>query len=120
MPVASTFAQTRLNNIRLCLTGAVDSLELLANSANLLFLKPIAITARTLLTSVEVNSEDRWSAYIPLTVYQQSVRHNKNECTQLMDHIHEVLYGIVELHIKSDTGGDLPPKTLENIAQFTK
>ncbi|KAJ6566293.1 hypothetical protein B0H19DRAFT_708585 [Mycena capillaripes] len=58
--------------------------------------------ARALLTSVE------------------TVRHNKSECIQLIEQIYVVLYGIIELHIKSDTGGEMPAGTLSHIGTFTE
>ncbi|KAJ6527079.1 hypothetical protein B0H19DRAFT_1335060 [Mycena capillaripes] len=120
MPIAPTSTQIRLNNLRLSVTAAADGVELLSNAANLPFLKPISITARTLLTSVEVSYDNASSTGWLLTVCQQTVRHNKDECIQLMEQIYQILYGILELHIKSDTGGQLSPKTLGEIAQFTE
>ena len=118
MPTAPTTTQMRLNNIQLCLTAAVDSLELLSSCSNLPFLKPISVTARSLLALVKV-SRDHTLAILSLTMCHQSVRHNKNECTKLMEQIHEIIYGIIELHIKSDSGGQLPPGTLNQIGKFS-
>lgn len=36
-----------------------------------------------------------------------------------MEQIHGVIYAIVSLHFKPETGGSLPPATLEHIGQFT-
>ncbi|KAJ6550134.1 hypothetical protein B0H19DRAFT_1074015 [Mycena capillaripes] len=83
MHIAPSPLQIQLDNLRLFLTAAVDSVEILADAANLPLLKPISITVRTLLKSVE------------------SVRHKKNECIQLMKRLHEILYGIVDLHIRT-------------------
>jgi hypothetical protein len=120
MPTIPNPAEARLNNIRLSFTAAVDSFELLANSSNLPFLKPISVTARALLISVQVRCHNQLSLERPLTVFHQTVRNNKNECGRLMEQLHEVLYGIMHLHIKSDTGGQLPPSTLNHIRQFSE
>ncbi|KAJ7798419.1 hypothetical protein B0H13DRAFT_2391610 [Mycena leptocephala] len=102
MSSARTTAQMRLNDILVCLTAAVDTLDLLSSNSNLAFLKPICVTCRALLTAV------------------QTAKQNKTECTQLMERLHEILYGIIQLHIVSDTGTQLPPSTLNQIQQFTK
>jgi hypothetical protein len=48
------------------------------------------------------------------------VKKNKHECIQLMEPIHQVLYAIIDLHIKSETPGSLPPTTLHHIGEFTE
>ena len=50
----------------------------------------------------------------------QTVRQNKNECTQLMEQTYELLNAILIVHIKSDTGGELPPSVLTHIGKFTE
>jgi hypothetical protein len=40
------------------------------------------------------------------------------EHSQLMENIPEVLYTIVDLHLKSETVGLLPPAMLDNIGKF--
>jgi hypothetical protein len=59
-------------------------------------------------------------SYINIT-YQmlQSVKRNKDECLQLMENINQVLYAIVDLHIRSETVGALPPAILKDIGHFT-
>jgi hypothetical protein len=37
-----------------------------------------------------------------------------------MEHVHEVIYAIVYLHLKSETGGVLAPVMLKHISQFTE
>ncbi|KAF7366034.1 ATPase-AAA-core domain-containing protein [Mycena venus] len=102
MPLPPTPGQTRLNNSIGLLSAAVGTLDLLAKSLNLPFLKPISAIAQSLLTSAE------------------SVRNNKNECIKMLDQIHDIIYGIVELHIKSDIDGQLSPKFLEPMGQFAE
>ncbi|KAJ7912915.1 hypothetical protein B0H13DRAFT_1874358 [Mycena leptocephala] len=50
----------------------------------------------------------------------QTVKQNKNECSQLMEQIHELLNAILIVHIKSDAGGELPPSVLAQIGKFTE
>jgi hypothetical protein len=59
MPAFHTPAQSLLNSSAACLTVAVD-METLANGSNLPFLKPISITIRSLLSSLEVKSQGMW------------------------------------------------------------
>jgi hypothetical protein len=49
----------------------------------------------------------------------QTVRQNKNKCTQLMEQTYELLNAILIVHIKSDTG-ELPPNMLTHIGKFTE
>ncbi|KAJ7775411.1 hypothetical protein B0H16DRAFT_1756747 [Mycena metata] len=85
-----TPAQARLNNIKTSSTIVLDTLELLANASDLPFLKPITVTARSLLNLV-----------------------------QMMEQVYEIIQGIIRLHIQSDTG-QLSPNLLTHIAEFTK
>lgn len=48
----------------------------------------------------------------------QNVKKNKDECIQLMEHIHQVLYALVNLHMKSETPGSLPPDSLLHVGKF--
>ncbi|KAJ7807775.1 hypothetical protein B0H14DRAFT_2597435 [Mycena olivaceomarginata] len=48
----------------------------------------------------------------------QNVKWNKNNCAQLMENIHQVLYAIIHLHIKSETVGSLSPEMINNIGKF--
>ncbi|KAJ7799786.1 hypothetical protein B0H13DRAFT_1932952 [Mycena leptocephala] len=50
----------------------------------------------------------------------QTVKQNKNECSQLMEQTYELLNAILIVHIKSDTGGALPPSVLNHIGKFTE
>jgi hypothetical protein len=50
----------------------------------------------------------------------QTVRQNKNECTQLMEQTYELINAILMAHIKSNTGGKLPPSVLTYIGKFTE
>ncbi|KAJ6538336.1 hypothetical protein DFH09DRAFT_1283405 [Mycena vulgaris] len=48
-----------------------------------------------------------------------SVKRNKDECIQLTENIHQVLYAIFDLHIRSETAGALPPAIIGDIGHFT-
>ncbi|KAJ7802725.1 P-loop containing nucleoside triphosphate hydrolase protein [Mycena leptocephala] len=50
----------------------------------------------------------------------QTVKKNKTECSQLMEQTYELLNAILIVHIKSDTGGELPPSVLTHIGKFTE
>ncbi|KAJ7772801.1 hypothetical protein B0H14DRAFT_2632271 [Mycena olivaceomarginata] len=45
----------------------------------------------------------------------QNVKRNKDECAQLMENIHPVLYAIINLHLKAETVESLSPEMLHNI-----
>jgi hypothetical protein len=50
----------------------------------------------------------------------QTVNQNKNECSQLMEQIYELLNAILIAHIKSDKGAELPPSVLTHIGKSTE
>ncbi|KAJ7937436.1 hypothetical protein B0H13DRAFT_2261428 [Mycena leptocephala] len=49
----------------------------------------------------------------------QTTKQNKN-CTELLEQTHELLNAILMVHVKSDTGGELPPSVLKEIGIFTE
>ncbi|KAJ7307712.1 hypothetical protein DFH08DRAFT_1051622 [Mycena albidolilacea] len=102
MPTRPTDTKVRLNTLITCFTIMVETLEILANSLQADFLQAIANTTRSLLKNIE------------------TVKKNKRTCTELMEETHELLNAIIILHINSDTGGVLPPSTLNHIGKFTK
>ncbi|KAJ7744099.1 hypothetical protein B0H16DRAFT_1889694 [Mycena metata] len=102
MPTAATTTQSRLRNIARCVSAAVDTLELVSNTVKTPFLGAISSTSRSLLTSVE------------------TVKQNKEACIRLLEQTHQLLYAIIALHIKSDTGGELSPTFLSHIGSFTE
>ncbi|KAJ7908507.1 hypothetical protein B0H13DRAFT_2016529, partial [Mycena leptocephala] len=101
MPMTSV-ARLRLNNIVTCLNEAMETLEVIAKSLETPFLAPICTITRTLVTSV------------------QNVKRNKYDCTQMLEQIYEMLYGIIRLHLVSNTGGEFPPSVLNYLGQFTE
>ncbi|KAJ6779249.1 hypothetical protein DFH09DRAFT_1404950 [Mycena vulgaris] len=101
MPPQPIATEIRLNNILKCFTIAVDTLEVLANSFKTPFLEPISKTAKSLLIAL------------------QTVKQNKSDCTQLLEQTYGLLYAIVSLHMKPETGPDLSPSILNRLGKFT-
>ncbi|KAJ7490440.1 hypothetical protein FB451DRAFT_1165804 [Mycena latifolia] len=102
MPLQSTVTQTRFNTAIKCLTGAAETLKVVADSFNTPFLEAIFNTTQSLLTAV------------------QTVRRNRDDCTQLMEQIYSLLYAIISLHIQSEIGLDLSPGRLNDLAKLTE
>jgi hypothetical protein len=55
MPPPPTVTQIRLNNITTCLTVAMNTLKVLADSVKTPFLVAISSTAMSLLNNIQVN-----------------------------------------------------------------
>ncbi|KAJ7846198.1 hypothetical protein B0H14DRAFT_3681498 [Mycena olivaceomarginata] len=100
MPRQSTATEIRLNNIKGCLTPALTLLKELNDAFGPPFIQPIANTIESLIDMV------------------QNVKRNKDECAQLMENIHPVLYAIINLHLKAETVESLSPEMLDNIGKF--
>ncbi|KAJ7791923.1 hypothetical protein B0H13DRAFT_2517713 [Mycena leptocephala] len=97
-----TVTQIRLNNITACLTITANTLETLASGLKSPFLAAISNTTQSLLKNI------------------QTVRQNKNDCTQLLEQTYELLNTILMVHINSDTGAELSPNMLTHIGKFTE
>ncbi|KAJ7084127.1 hypothetical protein C8R44DRAFT_991902, partial [Mycena epipterygia] len=102
MPRQSAVTDLRLNNILTGLKPAVTLLNDLHAAFGTPFTPAISNTILYLIAAVE------------------NVKRNRDECVELMAYIHDILYAIISLNLKSNTGGILPPATLECIAQFTE
>ncbi|KAJ7838345.1 hypothetical protein B0H13DRAFT_2419672 [Mycena leptocephala] len=102
MPPKVSTTQIRLNNITTCLMLTADTVEFLASSLNTPFLEAISNTTQSLLKNI------------------QTVKQNKNNCTELLEEAYELLNAILMVHLKSDTGGALPPSMLSHIGKFTE
>ncbi|KAJ7461948.1 hypothetical protein FB451DRAFT_1139985 [Mycena latifolia] len=102
MPLPPTAAQIRLNNIVTSLSAAVTTLDVVTESLKTAFLQPISNTMHSLLTAV------------------QTVKRNQDDCTQVLEQVHELLYAIIWVHVRSDTGGELSPSMLDNLGKFTE
>ncbi|KAF8140699.1 hypothetical protein K438DRAFT_1785466 [Mycena galopus ATCC 62051] len=100
MPRQPTVTETNLDHITTCLMLTLPLLNELHDAFGPPFVQSIANTIQTLSDLV------------------QNVKQNKSQCAQLMDGMHEVLYAIVELHMKSDTIGSLSSAMLDNIGKF--
>ncbi|KAJ7789043.1 hypothetical protein B0H14DRAFT_2627662 [Mycena olivaceomarginata] len=91
-----------LVNITTYLTPAVTLLAELNDAFGPPFVQPIAGAIQGLMNIV------------------QTVKRNKNECSHLMENIPEILYTIINLHLKSETVRSLPPAMLDNIGKFVE
>ncbi|KAJ6576054.1 hypothetical protein DFH09DRAFT_1361666 [Mycena vulgaris] len=92
----------RLDNILTCLNAALATLELISKGRETPFLQPISHTVRSLLIDV------------------QTAKRNKDECTRMLEQIHQLIYAIIRLHVDSETGGELTPEMLNNLGRFTE
>ncbi|KAJ7493668.1 hypothetical protein FB451DRAFT_1164546 [Mycena latifolia] len=102
MPNQPTITEIRLKNIIASLTPAISLLNELNDGFRAPFVQAISNTTLSLIAAV------------------QRVKRNKDECVQLMENIHQLLFAIINLHIKSETGGSLPPTILDQIGKFTE
>ncbi|KAJ7034168.1 hypothetical protein C8F04DRAFT_1395625, partial [Mycena alexandri] len=80
--------------------------------------------ALSLLTDVHGVFETPFVSLILQTVQAligtvQSVKRNRASCVQLLENVHQVLFAIVDVHLKSATIGSLPPASLHHIGKFT-
>ncbi|KAJ7433649.1 hypothetical protein FB451DRAFT_1471936, partial [Mycena latifolia] len=102
MPVPPTAAQIRLKKIGTSLNAAVTTLDVISESMKTPFLQPILNTLHSLLTAV------------------QTVKRNQDECTRMLEQIHELIYAVIWVHMKSNTAGELSPTMLNNLGKFTE
>ncbi|KAJ7103811.1 hypothetical protein C8R44DRAFT_858900 [Mycena epipterygia] len=102
MPHQPTVAEIRLNGVIACLTPTIGLLNAITDILGTPFIRAISSTTLSLITAV------------------QNVKRNKDECIQLMENIHSILYAIISLHIKSEATGNLPPATLDHVGKFTE
>ncbi|KAJ7924583.1 hypothetical protein B0H13DRAFT_1863815 [Mycena leptocephala] len=99
---STTVTHTSLDKIVEYLAVAASTIRDLGRSAGTPFLNIIAGIIVSLLTTV------------------QAVTKNRNECLQLLEKIHVLLYAIITVHTKSEAGGILSPAILGYIGQFTE
>ncbi|KAJ7159686.1 hypothetical protein C8R46DRAFT_1287162 [Mycena filopes] len=102
MPNPHTAAEIRANNITAYLTPALTLLDSLNDAFGLSYIQPIIKTTQALMVGV------------------QNVKRNKDECFQLVESIHQILYPIIQLHLKSGTLGTNPLAVLDAIGEFTE
>ncbi|KAJ7099751.1 hypothetical protein C8R44DRAFT_947181 [Mycena epipterygia] len=90
----------RLNILITCLTPAITLLNEANDVFGTPFVKAISNTTVSLITAV------------------QNVKKRKDECIQLLENIHQLLYAIINFQIKS--AGTMSPENLYEIARFTE
>ncbi|KAJ7082786.1 hypothetical protein C8R44DRAFT_894699 [Mycena epipterygia] len=101
MPLKTTVTETRLDNIIACLTPIVPLLNEFSDVFGTPFIPAISNTTLSLITLV------------------QNVRRNKEECMQLMEHVHELLYAVINLHLEPGTASSFPPAILSAFGELT-
>ncbi|KAJ7753201.1 hypothetical protein B0H16DRAFT_1690851 [Mycena metata] len=102
MPRQQTMNEVRLENFSKCITITVNTLNVLVNTLKIPGLEAMVNTTQSLLKFV------------------QTIKQDKNECAELMEQTHNILNAIIGVYVKSDTGIELPPSTLNEIANFTQ
>ncbi|KAJ7766071.1 hypothetical protein B0H16DRAFT_1792949 [Mycena metata] len=102
MPHQQTVTEVRLDNISKCVTITVNTLDVLVNTLKIPGLEGMVNTTQSLLKLV------------------QTIKQDKNECAELMEQTHNILNAIIGAYVKSDTGVELPPSTLNEMANFTQ
>ncbi|KAJ7142591.1 hypothetical protein C8R44DRAFT_725928 [Mycena epipterygia] len=102
MPPQPTVTEIRLNKILAFLAPTITLLNEINDAFGTPFIKAILNTTLSLVTAV------------------QNVKRNKEQCVQLMENIHEILHAIINLHMKSETAGDLSPAILDHVGNFTE
>jgi hypothetical protein len=55
-----------------------------------------------------------------LNELSQTIKQNKNNCTALLEQTYKLLNAILMVHVKPNTGGELPPSVLHHIGKFTE
>jgi hypothetical protein len=118
MPTQSTITQIRLDNIQTCLHAAVTTVQVVSKGLKTPFLEPIVNTMWSLLGAVQVGF--RHLSTLDLTTTCQKIKKNKEVCTEMLEQIHELLYAIIQIHMISNTVGELTPKMLNNLGQFAE
>ncbi|KAJ7192658.1 hypothetical protein GGX14DRAFT_528349 [Mycena pura] len=100
MPSQPSATQIRLNSITACLKAAVDTVNILSDRLNVSFLQSISATTQSLVKLME------------------TIKHNQNECTLLLEQTLVVLQAIIDICVNSDTLGILSPIMLGHIGDF--
>ncbi|KAJ6495479.1 hypothetical protein C8R45DRAFT_1072846 [Mycena sanguinolenta] len=102
MPRQPTVTEIRLESLAACLTPVVMLLNELNDAFAPPFVQPISNTVASLLKLV------------------QNVKQNKKECAELLENIHQVLFAIINHHVKSEAAGSLSPAMTEHVGSFMK
>ncbi|KAJ6517812.1 P-loop containing nucleoside triphosphate hydrolase protein, partial [Mycena vulgaris] len=96
------FTEIRLDNITAVVKPVITLLYEISDVFGTPFVPAISNTTLSLLTAV------------------QNVKRNKVECLQLMEAVYKLLYGVVNLHMKSEPVGHLSPEILDHLGNFTE
>ncbi|KAJ7032087.1 P-loop containing nucleoside triphosphate hydrolase protein [Mycena alexandri] len=102
MPRQLTITEIRLKNISTCVAITANTLDVLVNTLKISALAAISNTTQSLLKMVE------------------TIKQDKDDCAELMEHIDKLLNAIIGVYLKSDTGAELPPSILNQITKFTE
>ncbi|KAJ7447013.1 hypothetical protein FB451DRAFT_1536773 [Mycena latifolia] len=103
--------EIRLNNIIACLNPTLALLDELSDTFGTPFVPAITNTTLSLISAVQL---------FFCTDMRQNVKRNKDDCIQLLENVYQLLYAIINLHIKSETKGSLDPATLDHVGKFTE
>ncbi|KAJ7446970.1 P-loop containing nucleoside triphosphate hydrolase protein, partial [Mycena latifolia] len=95
-----TVTDIHQNNAIRCLAAVITLLNELSDAFGTPFVPAISNTTLSLITAV------------------QNVKKNKEDCIQLLENVYQLLCAIINLHIKSETKGNLPPATLNHVGKF--
>ncbi|KAJ7699731.1 hypothetical protein B0H16DRAFT_1749316 [Mycena metata] len=101
MPHQLTSSEARINNLTAHLTPILNLLVDLNDAFCPPLVQAIIKTTEALIAGV------------------QNVKRNKDQCLQLVESIHPVLFAILRIHLESEAVGSLPPAILEDVAEFT-
>ncbi len=118
MPRRPTAIEIRLENIVIGLTSVIPLLKGLNDAFSAPFVPAISMTVASLIAGIRVRYINKQKNYFNHKI--QTVRKNKEDCVRMLEEIHVVLYAILELHIRSETPGSLPPTMLYHIGKFTE
>ncbi|KAJ7065704.1 hypothetical protein C8F01DRAFT_1351708 [Mycena amicta] len=102
---AEASPKTRYIQTSLALSLATETLDVLANSLDIAFLRPISLTTKSLIKSIE------------------NVKSNRKECIDILDEVYHILSSLivaVQFHWDSDSSAELSPKFLRDISSFTE
>ncbi|KAJ7029024.1 hypothetical protein C8F04DRAFT_1188127 [Mycena alexandri] len=102
MPRQPTITEVRLNNISTCVAITASTLNFVVETLKISGLEAIPNTTQSLLKLLK------------------TVKQEKNECAELMEQTHKLLRAIIGSYVKSDTGTELAPPMLNEIANFTQ
>lgn len=119
MPPQLTVPEIRSKNILTALTAAADTFKVVATTLRAPFLQVISSTLISLLNVVQVGVCND-CIVAALTKSWQPLKKNRDDCTHMLEQVHKILYAIINLHLKSDTHGELSPDMLYNLGKFTE